>query len=106
MRVSSDQGRGLLNASLVVVPLIGDTIFVLLFFKRSTAPIWFDAIAAAILMIRTVGGAFLRELTSGGVKTRYSEVKVLRSLRGNQARSAIDREESSQPSESCSNCAW
>lgn len=63
-------GRGLLNASLVLVPLIGDTIFVLLFFKRSTAPIWFDAIAAATLMICTVGGGFLRELTSGGVKTR------------------------------------
>jgi hypothetical protein len=63
-------GRGLLNASLVLVPLIGDTIFVLFFFKRSTAPFWFDAIAAATLMMCTVGGGFLRELNSGGVRTR------------------------------------
>src|ERR1700730_16353435 len=47
-------GRGLLNASLVLVPLIGDTIFVLFFFKRGTAPFWFDAMAAATLMISTV----------------------------------------------------
>jgi hypothetical protein len=38
-------GRGLFNASLVLVPLI-DAIFVLFFFKRSTAPFWFDALAA------------------------------------------------------------
>jgi hypothetical protein len=56
--------RGLLNASLVLVPLIGDTIYVLFFFKRSTAPFWFDAVAAATLMIFTVCGGFLRELTS------------------------------------------
>ena len=56
--------RGLLNASLVLVPLIGDTIYVLFFFKRSTAPFWFDAVAAATLMIFTVGGGFLRELRS------------------------------------------
>ena len=54
-------GRGLFNASLVLVPLIGDTIFVLFFFKRSTAPFWFDALAAATLMICTIGGGFLRE---------------------------------------------
>ena len=42
-------------------PLIGDTIFVLFFFERSTAPFWFDALAAAALMICTVGGGFLRE---------------------------------------------
>jgi len=54
-------GRGLFNASLVLLPLIGDTIFVLFFFKRSTAPFWFDALAAATLMICTVGGGFLRE---------------------------------------------
>jgi hypothetical protein len=63
-------GRGLLNASLVLAPLIGDTIFVLFFFKRSTAPFWFDAIAAATLMISTVGGGFLRELGSEGLRTR------------------------------------
>jgi len=63
-------GRGLLNTSLVLAPLIGDTIFVLFFFKRSTAPFWFDAMAAATLMISTVGGGFLRGLTSEGVKTR------------------------------------
>ena len=54
-------GRGLFNASLVLVPLVGDTIFVLFFFKQSTAPFWFDALAAATLMICTVGGGFLRE---------------------------------------------
>ena len=54
-------GQGLFNASLVLVPLIGDTIFVLFFFKRSTAPFWFDALAAAALMICTAGGGCLRE---------------------------------------------
>ena len=54
-------GRGLFNASLVLVPLIGDTIFVLFFFKRSTAPFWFDALAGATLMVCTVGGGFFRE---------------------------------------------
>jgi hypothetical protein len=63
-------GRGLLNASLVLVPLIGDTIFVLFFFRRSTASFWFDATAAATLMICTIGGGFLSELRSEGVKTR------------------------------------
>jgi hypothetical protein len=37
--------RGSLNASLVLIPLVGDTIFVLSFFKRSNAPFWFDAFA-------------------------------------------------------------
>src|SRR6266480_4658183 len=54
-------GRGLFNASLVLVPLIGDTIFVLFFFKRSTAPFWFEALAGATLMVCTVGGGFFRE---------------------------------------------
>jgi hypothetical protein len=63
-------GRGLFNASLVLVPLIGDTIFVLFFFKPRTAPFWFDAVAAATLLICTVGGGFLRERSSGGLRTR------------------------------------
>lgn len=58
-------GRGLFNASLVLVPLIGDTIFVLFFFKRSAAPFWFDALAAA-LMVFTLAGGLLKEL--GGVR--------------------------------------
>ncbi len=40
-----------------------------------------------------------------GVVGGYIAGKVIRSLR-NQVRSPIDREESSRPSESCSNCAW
>jgi hypothetical protein len=63
-------GRALLNASLVLVPLVGDTIYVLFFFKRSTAPFWFDALAAATLMVCTVGGGLLRELSGGRGKTR------------------------------------
>ena len=63
-------GRGLLNASLVLVPLVGDTIYVLFFFKRSTAPFLFDALAAATLMVCTVGGGLLRELVGGRGKTR------------------------------------
>ena len=63
-------GRGVLNASLVLAPLTGDTIFVLFFFKGSTAPFWFDATAAAALMISTVAGGLLRELGNGRVKTR------------------------------------
>ena len=59
-------GRGLFNASLVLVPLIGDTIFVLFFFKQSAAPFWFDALAAATLMVCTLAGGLLKEL--GGVR--------------------------------------
>jgi hypothetical protein len=62
--------RGLLNACLVLVPLTADTIYVLFFFKRSTAPLWFDALAAATLIICTVGGGLLRELGVGAAKTR------------------------------------
>jgi hypothetical protein len=58
--------RGLLNASLVLIPLVGDTIFVLFFFKRSSAPFWFDAFAAATLMVCTLAGGLLKEL--GGVR--------------------------------------
>jgi len=54
-------GRGLLNASLVLIPLTGDTIYVLFFFKRSTAPFWFDAMASATLMVCTLFGGLLRE---------------------------------------------
>ena len=62
-------GRAVLNASLVLVPLVGDTIYVLFFFKRSTAPFWFDALAAATLMVCTLGGGLLRELSGGREKT-------------------------------------
>ena len=54
-------GRGLLNALLVLIPLTGDTIFVLFFFKRGTAPFWFDALASATLMACTLCGGLLRE---------------------------------------------
>jgi hypothetical protein len=53
--------RGVLNASLVLLPLIGDTIFVLFFFKKSTAPFWFDALASATLMACTLLGGFMSE---------------------------------------------
>ena len=62
--------RGLLNACLLLAPLTADTIFVLFFFKRRAAPFWFDALAAATLMICTVGGGALRELMGRGGKTR------------------------------------
>jgi hypothetical protein len=64
-------GRGLFNASLVLVPLIGDTIFVLFFFKRSAAPFWFDTLAAATLMVCTLAGGLLKELGVRG-KTKGS----------------------------------
>jgi hypothetical protein len=54
-------GRGILNAALVLVPLTGDTIYVLFFFKKSTAPLWFDALASATLMACTVLGGILSE---------------------------------------------
>jgi hypothetical protein len=54
-------GPGILNAALVLVPLTGDTIYVLFFFKKSTAPFWFDALASATLMACTVLGGILRE---------------------------------------------
>jgi len=54
-------GRGILNAALVLVPLTGDTIYVLFFFKKSTAPFWFDALASGTLMACTVLGGILRE---------------------------------------------
>ena len=52
--------RRILNAALVLVPLTGDTIFVL-FFSKSTAPFWFDALASATLMACTVIGGLLSE---------------------------------------------
>jgi len=54
-------GRGLLNAALVLIPLTGDTTYVLFFFKRITAPFWFDALASATLMACTLFGGLLRE---------------------------------------------
>ena len=54
--------KSLFNASLVLIPLVGGTIFVLFFFKRSNAPFWFDAFAAATLMVCTLVGGLLREL--------------------------------------------
>jgi hypothetical protein len=54
-------GRGILNATLVLVPLTGDTIYVLFFFKKSTAPFWFDALASGTLMACTVLGGLLSE---------------------------------------------
>ncbi len=68
-------GRALLNASLVLVPLVGDTIYVLFFFKRSTAPFWFDALAAATLMVCTVGGGLLSELSGGRGKTKNRSMR-------------------------------
>jgi hypothetical protein len=58
-------GRGLLNASLVLLPLTGDTIFVLFFFKRSPAPFWFDALSAVTLMLCTLVGGFMRGRIGG-----------------------------------------
>jgi hypothetical protein len=51
--------RGLINAMLVLIPLVVDTVFVLFFYKKSSAPFWFDAIASATLMMFTLGGGFL-----------------------------------------------
>jgi hypothetical protein len=62
-------GRGILNAVLVLVPLTGDTIYVLFFFKKSTAPFWFDALASATLMASTVLGGILREQIERPKKT-------------------------------------
>jgi hypothetical protein len=56
-------GRGMLNAALVLMPLIVDTIFVLFFFKKSTAPFWFDALGSATLMACTLLGGLLKEKT-------------------------------------------
>jgi hypothetical protein len=50
---------GLLNAMLVLIPLAADTVFVLFFYKKSSAPFWFDAMASATLMICTLGGGLL-----------------------------------------------
>ena len=51
--------RGLINAMLVLIPLAVDTVFVLFFYKKSSAPFWFDAISSATLMMLTLGGGFL-----------------------------------------------
>jgi hypothetical protein len=51
--------RGLINAMLVLIPLTIDTMFVLFFYKKSTAPFWFDAMASATLMMFTLVGGFL-----------------------------------------------
>jgi hypothetical protein len=61
--------RGTINAAFVLVPLMGDTIYVLFFFKKSTAPFWFDAMASATLMLCTVLGGILRERIASSRKT-------------------------------------
>ena len=61
--------RGIINAALVLVPLTGDTIYVLFFFRKSTAPFWFDALASATLMACTVLGGILRERIARPSKT-------------------------------------
>lgn len=53
--------RGLINASLVLVPLAIDSTFVLFFFKGNTAPFWFDAMASGTLMLCTLLGGRLSE---------------------------------------------
>lgn len=58
--------RGLLNASLVLIPLVGDTIFCLVLFQAKQPPFWFDAFAAATLMVCTLAGGLLKEL--GGIR--------------------------------------
>ena len=54
-------GRGLINAALVLFPITIDTIYVLFFFKGSTAPFWFDAMASGTLMLCTLLGGLLSE---------------------------------------------
>jgi hypothetical protein len=54
-------GRGLINAALVLVPLVIDSIYVLFFFEGSNAPFWFDAMASGTLMFFTLLGGFLSE---------------------------------------------
>ena len=61
--------RGTINAAFVIVPLIGDTIYVLFLFKKSTAPFWFDAMASVTLMLCTVLGGILRERIARSRKT-------------------------------------
>jgi hypothetical protein len=53
--------RGLLNAALVLIPLAADTIYVLFFFKGSSAPFWFDAMASGTLMLFTLVGGLVSE---------------------------------------------
>jgi hypothetical protein len=61
--------RGTTNAGFVLIPLVADTIYVLFFFKKSTAPFWFDAMASATLMLCTVFGGILRERIARSRKT-------------------------------------
>jgi hypothetical protein len=57
--------RGLFNAALVLLPLTIDTTYVLFFFKRSSAPFWFDAMASGTLMLCTLLGGFWSEQRRG-----------------------------------------
>ena len=66
--------RGLVNALLVLLPLIVDTSFVLFFFKPRTAPFWFDATASATLMACTLCGGLLSDaLGRAKIRDRRSE---------------------------------
>ena len=51
--------RGFSNAMLVLLPLAVDSVYVLLFYKKSAAPFWFDATASAMLMVCTLAGGFI-----------------------------------------------
>jgi hypothetical protein len=55
--------QSLIYASLVLLPLTVDTVYVL-FLSRRTAPFWFDAMGSGILMLCTLLGGFLRKTGS------------------------------------------
>lgn len=51
--------RPLLHASLVLLPLLADSIYVFFFFPRET-PLWFEVMGSLGLMLATLGGGELR----------------------------------------------
>jgi hypothetical protein len=51
--------RPMLHASLVLLPLMADSIYVFFFFPRET-PLWFEVMGSAGLMLSTLAGGALR----------------------------------------------
>ncbi len=68
--------RGSRDALLVLIPLCGDTAYVLFFLSNPKVPMWFDAIGSATLMIFTIAGGFFQERGRTGPRRSRATVRT------------------------------
>jgi hypothetical protein len=65
--------RPMLHASLVLIPLLADSIYVFFFFPRET-PLWFEIIGSAGLMLSTLAGGALRAWQNRSARILLSQM--------------------------------